>query len=208
MIFGILLFDDVEELDFAGPWEVFGGLSKMDKNVEVIGIAESAEPVRCANGLRVLPDHSFESAPALDVVLAPGGMGTRREFANPKLLDWLRDAGSHCDWVTSVCTGSLLLHAAGFTSGRRITTHWAFVEDLRERAKDATVLSDVRFVPDGNLVTAAGVSAGIDMALWLVGQIWDVEVARTAQRYMQYEPEPPYAQEGSPGSTPRRAHTS
>ena len=193
MIFGILLFDEVEELDFAGPWEVFGSLAKMGKDVEVLGIAESAQPLRCANGLRVLPDHSFASAPALDVVLVPGGMGTRREIENPALLDWLRDAGKDCSWVTSVCTGSLLLHAAGFTSGRRITPPWGVVDDLRRRAKDATVLDDARFGADGNLVTAAGVSAGIDMALWLVGQIWDVELARTAQRYMQYEPDPPYA---------------
>ena len=192
MIFGILLFDEVEELDFAGPWEVFGSLAKMGKDVEVLGIAESAQPLRCANGLRVLPDHSFASAPALDVVLVPGGMGTRREIENPALLDWLRDAGKDCSWVTSVCTGSLLLHAAGFTSGRRITTHWGFVQALREQAKDATVLDDVRYVADGNIVTAAGVSAGIDMALWLVGQIWGVEHARGTQRLMEYDPAPPY----------------
>ena len=191
--FGILLFDEVEELDFVGPWEVFGSVRHAGHETAVIGIAEKEGPVRCANGLRVMPDHTFASAPELDVVLVPGGMGTRTEIDNPVLVDWLREAGQRCSWVTSVCTGSLLLHGAGFTKDRHITTHWAFVDTLREAASEAEVLDDVRFVSDGPVVTAAGVSAGIDMALWLVGQIWDVETARRAQRIIQYEPEPPYA---------------
>ncbi len=193
---GILLFDDAEELDFVGPWEVFttAGAGKPGA-LRVVTIAESHDPVRCHKGLRVLPDHDFEDAPALDVVLVPGGQGTRKEIENPILMDWLRKTGERCTWVTSVCTGSLLLHGAGFTSGRRITTHWAFVATLREKAKDAMVLDDVRYVQDGNVVTAAGVSAGIDMALWLVGRIFDPAYARGVQRYIQYDPAPPYAAE-------------
>ena len=193
---GIPLFDDAEELDFVGPWEVFttAGAGKPGA-LRVVTIAESRDPVRCNKGLRVLPDHGFEDAPALDVVLVPGGQGTRKEVENPVLMDWLRKTGERCTWVTSVCTGSLLLHGAGFTSGRRITTHWAFVATLREKAKDATVLDDVRYVQDGNVVTAAGVSAGIDMALWLVGQIHGVDVARQTQHFMEYHPAPPYAAE-------------
>jgi transcriptional regulator GlxA family with amidase domain len=140
----------------------------------------------------VLPDHEFANAPELDVVLVPGGQGTRREVGNPALLEWLARAAARCRWVTSVCTGSLLLHASGLASGRRITTHWAFVEELRKRAPDATVLAGVRYVRDGDLVTAAGVSAGIDMSLWLVGQIWGVDRARWTQRFMEYDPAPPY----------------
>ena len=113
--------------------------------------------MRCAKGLRVLPDHGFEDAPPLDLVLVPGGQGTRVEAGNPVLLEWLAKAAARCAWVTSVCTGSLLLHAAGPARGRRITTHWAFVESLRERAPEVTVRGDVRYVRDGNLVTAAGV---------------------------------------------------
>jgi transcriptional regulator GlxA family with amidase domain len=97
--------------------------------------------------------------------------------------------------VASVCTGSLLLSAAGLTRGRRITTHWGFVPELRKRAPEAEVLERVRYVRDGNLVSAAGVSAGIDMALWLVGQLWDVERARRTQRMMEYDPAPPYTAE-------------
>ncbi len=192
---GILLFEDAEELDWAGPWEVLT-MAVLDlPDARVVSIAERAEPVRCANGLRVLPDHGFEDAPELDVLLVPGGQGTRREVENPVLIDWLRKTAESCRWVASVCTGSLLLHAAGLTVGRRITTHWGFVPELRERAPEAEVLERVRYVRDGNLVTAAGVSAGIDMSLWLVGQLWDVERARRTQRFMEYDPAPPYAAE-------------
>ena len=110
------------------------------------------------------------------------------------LLEWLAKTAARCRWVTSVCTGSLLLHAAGPARGKRVTTHWGFIEGLRKRG-DVTVLDDVRYVRNGNLVTAAGVSAGIDMALWLVGQLHDPETARKVQRYIQYAPAPPYTAE-------------
>jgi transcriptional regulator GlxA family with amidase domain len=191
---GIVIFDGAEELDFVGPWEVFTMATReLPAQARVVTIAERAEPVRCAKGLRVIPDHSFADAPELDVVLVPGGEGTRREAENPVMLDWLRKVGERCSWVTSVCTGSYVLARAGFAEGRRITTHWAFVPALRERAPGATVLEKVRYVRDGNLVTAAGVSAGIDMALWLTGQLWGVEHARKTQLFMEYDPAPPYS---------------
>jgi len=191
---GILLFDDVEELDFVGPWEVFTGAKMIAPGDHIVTIAEHDRPIRCAKGMRVLPDHTFANAPALDVVLVPGGIGTRREVSNPVVIDWLRKVGGEATWVTSVCTGALLLHEAGFARGKRVTTHWAFVPQLRERG-DVTVLDGPRYVRDGNVVTAAGVSAGIDMALWLVGQLHDPETARKTQRYIQYEPAPPYTAE-------------
>jgi transcriptional regulator GlxA family with amidase domain len=199
---GIVTFPNAEELDFVGPWEVFT-MARMGRGDSpdpaapsqdhgVVLIAQTAEPVRCAKGMRMLPDHTFDDAPDLDIVLVPGGVGTRTEADNPVLLDWLAKVAPACQWVTSVCTGSLLLHAAGLTSGKRITTHWGYVPTLRELATDATVLDSVRYVRDGNLVTAAGVSAGIDMALWLTGQIWGVDHARATQRLMEYDPAPPY----------------
>ena len=192
---GILLFDDVEELDFAGPWEVFSATAQhLVPDDRVVTIAQELRPIRCAKGLRVLPDCDFTTAPPLDVVLVPGGQGTRREASNPTLIGWLREAGQRCQWVTSVCTGALLLHEAGFAKGRRVTTHWAFIETLRQRG-DVTVLEHRRYVRDGNVVTAAGVSAGIDMALWLVGQIHGIDVARKVQRGIEYDPAPPYAAE-------------
>jgi transcriptional regulator GlxA family with amidase domain len=191
---GILIFDDAEELDWVGPWEVLTATAMLETGNRTVTIAQESRAIRCAKGLRVLPDHTFADAPALDVLLVPGGQGTRREVSNPALIDWLRKAGAGCRWVTSVCTGALLLHEAGFARGRRVTTHWAFVEALRRRG-DVTVLENVRYVRDGNLVTAAGVSAGIDMALWLVGQLHGADVARTVQRGIEYDPAPPYAAE-------------
>jgi transcriptional regulator GlxA family with amidase domain len=179
---GILLFDDAEELDFVGPWEVFKVAALGREENRVVTIAERAKPVRCANGLRVIPDHTFDDAPPLDVILVPGGMGTRREAENHVLIDWLRDVSSQC------------LVEAGPAKGKRIVTHWAFVDPLRQRG-EATVLEKVRYVRDGNVVTAAGVSAGIDMALWLVGQLYSVEHARGIQRLIEYDPAPPYTAE-------------
>ena len=204
--YGLALFDDAEELDFVGPWEVFtvsgmllagasaGGAPTAIPAASpdtVVTIAAEDRPVRCAKGLRVLPDHTFRSHPTLDVVLVPGGVGTRREVDNPELLEWLAKVGPGCDWVTSVCTGSLLLVASGVAAGRRVATHWSYEDKLASRG-DATVVRDARWVRDGNVVSSQGVSAGIDMALWLVGQIHDPAHARQVQRYIQYEPAPPY----------------
>ena len=192
---GIVLFGDAEELDWTGPYEVFGMATQSIETARVVTIAESLEPVRCANGLRVLPDHDFSNAPELDVLLVPGGIGTRTERDNPAMTGWLAKTATGCQWVTSVCTGALLLHEAGLTAGKRVTTHWAFIEQLRKDAPKTTVLADIRYVRDGNVVTAAGVSAGIDMSLWLVGQIWNIDHARNTQRFMEYDPAPPYTAE-------------
>ncbi len=192
---GILLFEDAEELDFVGPWEVLKIAARLGGGDErVVTIAERDRPLRCAQGLRVLPDHSFENAPRIDIVLVPGGIGTRTEVENPRLIEWLRKTGERCRFVTSVCTGALLLHEAGFARGKRVTTHFNFVPKLRERG-EVTVLEHVRYVRDGNLVTAAGVSAGIDMTLWLIGQIHGADFARQVQRWIEYHPSPPYAAE-------------
>lgn len=191
---GILLFEGAEELDFVGPWEVFAAAALLRKQGDrVVGVAQRAVPLRAAKGLVVVPECSFADAPALDVLVVPGGRGTRTEVGNAALIAWLREVGAHCRWVTSVCTGTLLLHESGFARGRRVTTHWSFVEELRRRG-DITVLDDARYVVDGNVVTAAGVSAGIDMALWLVGQLHGVEAAREVQKYIEYFPQPPYGE--------------
>ena len=189
---GIVLYPDAEELDWAGPWEVFT-MAALGRDVEVVTIAESLEPVRNAKGLRVLPDHDFGSAPKLDVVLLPGGQGSRTQMHNQVLLDWLKTVAAECTWLTSVCTGSAILASAGLAKGRSITSHWGYIPTLREDAKQSEVLERVRYVRDGNLVTAAGVSAGIDMSLWLVGQLFGVEAARNTQRMMEYDPAPPYS---------------
>jgi transcriptional regulator GlxA family with amidase domain len=194
MKIGILLFDDAEELDFVGPWEVFkmARESKPD-SFELLLIAEKDAPVRCRGGMRVLPDTTTAACRSLDVLLVPGGQGTRTEVKNEPLLAWIAEVSSKAQWVTSVCTGAMLLTAAGPARGKRVTTHWGFVKSLRERNEASEVLDSFRYVRDGNVVTAAGVSAGIDMALWLVGQWHGPEFARSVQRYMEYDPAPPYA---------------
>ena len=196
---GIVLFADAEELDWVGPFEVFtmaqqvsGGEGKA-AGIRVVLISESGAVVRGAKGLRVEVDASFADAPPLDLLLIPGGVGTRAEMENEVMLDFLRKASADCEWVTSVCTGSAVLERAGLARGKRITTHWGYLSTLRETAGEGvTVLENVRYVRDGNLVTSAGVSAGIDMALWLTGQLFGVEHARRTQRFMEYDPAPPY----------------
>ncbi|HEY4113858.1 MAG TPA: DJ-1/PfpI family protein [Rhizomicrobium sp.] len=198
---GILIFDDAEELDFVGPWEVFTMINEVlarqgeERPNDVKLIAERADPVRCAKGMGVLPDSTTAQCEALDVLLIPGGMGTRREVKNEALLAWIAAVSARCQWITSVCTGALLLTAAGPAKGKRVTTHWGFIEQLRARGEAAEVLEHVRYVRDGNVVTAAGVSAGIDMALWLTGQLHDAATARLVQHAMEYDPAPPYAAE-------------
>jgi transcriptional regulator GlxA family with amidase domain len=196
---GILVFDGAEELDFAGPWEVFTMANEVSRHLgqgpvhDVKLIAEHERPVVCAKGLRVLPDLTTARCTKLDVLLVPGGIGTRREVDNRALLEWIATIARAAKWVTSVCTGALLLTAAGPGKGKRVTTHWAFVDTLRGRGEAAEVLDKYRYVRDGNMVTAAGVSAGIDMALWLTGQIHSPDFARAVQRGMEYDPAPPYA---------------
>lgn len=198
---GILVFDDAEELDFVGPWEVFTMTNEVFTRAgksaphDVMLLAERDAPIRCAKGMRVLPDLRLEQCAALDVLLIPGGMGTRREVKNESLLAWIARVAEGCSWITSVCTGALLLTAAGPAKGKRVTTHWAFVETLRSRGEASEVLENIRYVRDGKVVTAAGVSAGIDMALWLVGQLHGAATARQVQRAMEYDPAPPYAAE-------------
>ncbi|MBW2232301.1 MAG: DJ-1/PfpI family protein [Deltaproteobacteria bacterium] len=189
---GIVVYPDSEELDWAGPYEVFTMAAQVGGDLEVVTISQHEGPVRCAKGLRILPDHSFETAPQLDVVLVPGGEGSRVEMDNPVMLDWLVKAAESCTWVTSVCTGSILLAKSGLATGCEITTHWAYITTLRELAPHVTVRENIRYVRDGRIVTAAGVSAGIDMSLWLVGELFDADHSRKTRRFMEYDPEPPY----------------
>jgi transcriptional regulator GlxA family with amidase domain len=190
--YGLLVFDQAEELDFAGPWEVFTTSRMLRGNGDTaVLIAEQPGPVRCAKGMRVVPDHTLADHPPLDVLLVPGGQGTRREVSNPVLIDWIRQVSATASWTTSVCTGALLLHEAGPARGRRVATHYAFEDTLQARG-DITVVRDARYVVDGSLVTSQGVSAGIDMALWLVGALHGRDHSRAVRRYIQYEPAPPY----------------
>jgi transcriptional regulator GlxA family with amidase domain len=190
---GIALFEGAEELDWAGPWEVLAAWAMQwpDDGVEVFTIAQHTEPVTCAKGLRVLADRTWESAGELDVLVYPGGRGTRRELKDDAVLDWLRSTKESGTLMTSVCTGALVYAAAGFLRDRGATTYWSAFDELRSLEPTIDARPDDRFVDSGDVVTAAGVSAGIDMALHLVARLHSVERARAVRRYIQYDPEPP-----------------
>lgn len=189
---GIVLFDGVEELDFAGPWEVFTMAAEIGAPVDVFTLGWRQTAIRCAKGLQVTADYVFEEAPRADVVLVPGGRGTRSLALDTSFIDSLRAYLTDATWQTSVCTGAALLGRAGFLDGRRATSNRNAFDFFRASAPNAIHVDDQRFVRDGNVVTSAGVSAGIDMSLWLVGQLFGDDLGRSTQTYMEYFPEPPY----------------
>ena len=190
---GIFLFDGAEELDWAGPWEVLAAWARMwpDDGVEVFTLTRAGGPVTCAKGLRVLSDHTWQTAPPIDVLVVPGGQGTRPLARDQETLDWVRRSYDGGVLVTSVCTGSLILAAAGLLRNRPAATYWNAFDELLELDPTVEPRRDDRFVDSGEIVTAAGVSAGIDMALHLVARLHSPERAREVRRYIQYDPEPP-----------------
>ena len=190
---GIALFPDVEELDAIGPWEVLSAwtLQYPDDGYGVTCLSRSGGLVQCAKGLVVQAHHSFEDAPPLDVLIYPGGQGTRAQLQDEAQLDWIRRQRQEVRLMTSVCTGSLVYAAAGLLTHRPATTHWASLDTLAEIDPTIDVRRDERYVDDGDIITAAGVSAGIDMALHLIVRLAGEERARQVKRYIQYDPAPP-----------------
>jgi len=195
LTYGIFIYEQVAELDFVGPLQVFSASNQLLESGRVVTLADGTQPLRGVGGLRMIPDYSLEDAPDLDVLLLPGAAEVD-EYAlgNAKAIDWVRGQYGKVDYMTTVCTGALILQKAGLLKGRRATTHWMLMDAL---AKDPEVtgLSDLRYVRDGKIVTSQGVSAGIDMALWLVGEIHTPDHARAVRKILQYDPAPPYAAE-------------
>ena len=190
---GILIFDDVEVLDFAGPFEDFAttrypdeGADGGDPPFRVLILAERPAPVCCRGGLLVQPHYTIADRPALDILVVPGGPGTRREDHNAALLNWIAAQDRQTALTTSVCTGAFLLAARGLLDGRPATTHWASIDRLRAAYPAVEVRADERVVDAGHIVTSAGVSAGIDMALHVVGRLLGPEAAATTARRMEY----------------------
>lgn len=190
---GIFLFDGAEELDWAGPWEVLAAWANQwpDDGIEAFTVAESYKPITCAKGLRVLAEHKTVSAPRMEVVLVPGGRGARTLVDREPVLAWLRALREDGVLITSVCTGALVLAAAGLLRERPAATWWGAFEELLAIDPTIEARRDDRFVDTGEIVTAAGVSAGIDMALHIVARLHTAERARDVRRYIQYDPEPP-----------------
>jgi transcriptional regulator GlxA family with amidase domain len=184
----ILIFDDVEVLDFAGPFEVFAVTDELSgyQLFNVHTVASSPGTVRARNGLKVVPDHTLESVPRPDLLIVPGGNGTRALLQQPGVIDWIHRKAPKTELVASVCTGSLLLAKAGLLAGLPATTHYQCFDLLREIEPTATVREDVRFTDTDRVLTAAGISAGIDLSLHIVARLQGVAVAQQTADYMEY----------------------
>lgn len=189
----ILLFDDVEELDAVGPWEVLSWWTRNfpDDGWAVSTLATSVAAIRCAKGMHIIPDHAIVDVPRPQVFVHPGGFGTRALMKDDGHLVWLRELAREGTLMTSVCTGALVYAAAGLLRGRPATTHWDYLDLLIETDPTIESRPDDRFVDDGDVITSAGVSAGIDMALHLVRRLAGEDRARQARRGIQYDPAPP-----------------
>lgn len=188
---GILIFDDVEVLDFCGPFEVFSvarlAAGDSEPVFTVLTIAEENRLIRCRGGLLVQPHHTVDQHPPLDILVVPGGPGTRRERLNSRLLDWIAGQDRRTELTSSVCTGAFLLAECGLLDGRQATTHWASVDWMASNYPRIEVLAAARVVDAGRVVTSAGVSAGIDMALHIVARFYGADTASATARTMEYE---------------------
>ena len=190
---GILIFNEVEVLDFCGPFEVFS-VTRPDgvdddtaRLFQVFTVAERDETVACRGGLLVKPHYTFENAPQFDVIVVPGGRGTRRERHNQKLLAWIEAQNAHTELTLSVCTGAFLLAEKGLLDGKRATTHWGSIDFMRTEYPQVAMLENTRFVDEGRIVTSAGVSAGIDMSFHVVAKLHGQNTAEWTARRMEYE---------------------
>jgi transcriptional regulator GlxA family with amidase domain len=186
MNIGIYIYDDVEVLDFAGPYEVFAVASRLRSGDRVSLIGETGEVVSARNGFRVIPDHRIDDHPRLDVLIVPGGVHTA-ELGKPAVIDWIRRQAAVAELVASVCTGAFLLAEAGLLDGRPVTTHWEDIADLRSFYPELDVRENVRWLRSGPIATSAGISAGIDMSLALLAELHDEQLARSTARQMEYD---------------------
>jgi transcriptional regulator GlxA family with amidase domain len=189
----ILVFRDVEVLDFCGPFEVFA-VARLDESrrreepspFDVFLVAETKSPVVTAGGMKVLPEYALDECPPLDILVVPGGWGTRTEMSNGRLLQWIAKRAQEVETLASVCTGALLLGKAGLLDAKRATTHWRSLDWMEELFPEAHVERQLHFVEEGTLFTSAGISAGIDMSLKIVARHFGEAVARAAARQMEY----------------------
>jgi transcriptional regulator GlxA family with amidase domain len=185
---GILLFDDIELLDFAGPYEVFAVADELNGHLlfNVLTISENGREIRTIHGLRVQPDYSTENAPRIDILVIPGGDGTKAVIRNQALLDWIRLAYEQAEITFSVCSGARIPAILGLLNGKEFTTHHAVVDDVIAIAPKSIYRKGARFVDNGRLMTAAGISAGIDLSLHIVEKLHGRRVKEQTMKYMEY----------------------
>jgi len=190
---GVLLFDGFEELDAIGPWEVLAYWTHTfpEDGWAVTTFSRDGAPVTAAKGLVVHPEYSFADAPGFATLIYPGGVGTRPQLTDDDHLAWIRELRRSVPLLASVCTGSLVLAAAGMLDDRPATTHWKYLDQLASLGHRIRVQRNARFVDDGDVVTSSGVSAGIDMALHLIARLSSAEHARAVREGIQYDPDPP-----------------
>jgi transcriptional regulator GlxA family with amidase domain len=193
MRIAIAVFEGAEELDFVGPWEVLAAWRFLyPDDVEVVLVGEDSAPVTCAKGMQVLAHTTWDELGDVDALVYPGGRGTRGQLGDERVRSRLRGLKKRGTLMTSVCTGALVYADAGLLDGQPATTYWSAFDELLPLGREITPRPDERFVDAGDVITGAGVSAGIDMALHLVGRLGSPETAREVRRYIQYDPEPPY----------------
>jgi transcriptional regulator GlxA family with amidase domain len=185
----MVIFDEVEVLDFCGPFEVFSVTGRRQglTPFEVCTVSEEGKPVTARGGLSINPSYSFQNCPRPDILLIPGGMGTRREMNNPKMLRWLKSRAESAELVLSVCSGALVLAKAGLLNGLKATTHHGAIDELRSIHPGNLVDGQNRFIDNGRVIVSAGISAGIDMSLHVVARLLGIDQALETARYMEYE---------------------
>ncbi|EJR76505.1 TPA: DJ-1/PfpI family protein [Bacillus cereus] len=186
---GIFLFNEVEVLDFAGPFEVFSVTEvNEEKPFTVYTVSENGEMITARNGLKVQPDYSIKNLPPVDILIIPGGLGAREyEIKNEIVIKWIRQQMKEVKLMTSVCTGALLLAKAGLLEGLKATTHWASIEKFKNEFQNVEVIENVKFVDEGHIITSAGISAGINMAFHIVKNLLGVHVAEDTAKRMEYD---------------------
>ena len=186
---GIFLFNEVEVLDFAGPFEVFS-ITKVheEKPFTVYTVSQNGEMITARNGLKVKPDYSIEDLPPVDILIIPGGKGAREnEVKNDIIINWVRQQMKEVKLMTSVCTGALLLAKAGLLEGLKATTHWASIQTFKKDFPNVEVMENVKFVDEGHIITSAGISAGINMSFYIVKNLLGMEVAAVTAKSMEYD---------------------
>ncbi len=188
---GILLFNEVEVLDFAGPFEVFSITTYNgcnEKPFHVHTVAQTNDLIKTRNGLKIQPDYDFCNAPQFDILIIPGGYGAEEiEIHNPKIINWIKDKINHVDIMASVCTGAFLLAEAGLLEEKQATTHWMDIDRLKKEYPNINVLRNIKFIDESPIITSGGISAGINMSFYIIKKLLGEEIATATAKRMEYD---------------------
>ena len=185
---GILIFNDIELLDFAGPYEVFSVTNELNNYnlCKTFTIEEQNRTIESVNGLKIIPDYSFKNCPKIDILVIPGGVGTKALLEQQKVLKWVRERYDETELTFSVCSGTRILGKIGLLNNVKYTTHHEIMKDMNQIAPGGIIVSGKKFIDNGKLLTSAGISAGIDLSLYLVEKMFGKEIRERTQRYMEY----------------------